>query len=169
MRITSAKNRRIFIINKKSMFEVTQDGKVFINGVERKQHYHPKGYLRINLNNKKYYAHRLVAQKYIPNPNNLPEVNHLNGIKDDNRVENLVWCTTNDNRKHAFETKLWGKNILEKRHLTDDQANEIRNKYESKKYTQLILAKKYNVSRSVIYKIINNKSYTKKMEDYINV
>ena len=41
---------------------------------------------------KLYKVHRLVAQTFIPNPNNLPEINHINEIRNDNRVENLEWC-----------------------------------------------------------------------------
>jgi hypothetical protein len=51
-------------------------------------------------------VHRLIAEVYIPNPNKLPEINHKNGIKTDNRLRNMEWCTRLDNARHAFKTGL---------------------------------------------------------------
>jgi hypothetical protein len=63
-----------------------------------------KGYPTVSLYKKDYQVHRLVADAFIPNPNNLPQVNHINGDKTDNRVENLEWCTNRQNVTHYFKS-----------------------------------------------------------------
>lgn len=107
------------------------------------------------------YVHRLVGKKYIPNPENKPTINHINGIKDDNRVENLEWATYKENNNHARDTGLWGENIIHKRKLTPEQVKEIRNKYIPRKYTQKMLSEEYDIDQGTISRIIKNKTYTK--------
>lgn len=61
--------------------------------------------------------HRLVGLNHIPNPNNLPELNHEDGNKQNNAVSNLKWCDKNYNHQHACKTGLWKMNINHKNAL----------------------------------------------------
>lgn len=64
------------------------------------------GYLMVSLKRKKCLVHRLVAETFIPNPKNKPFVNHIDGNKLNNNVDNLEWCTFKENIQHAFKTGL---------------------------------------------------------------
>lgn len=75
-----------------------------------KLNYKKNGYVYIELNvngiAKTYRVHRLVAEAYIPNPDSKPFVNHIDGVKSNNCVENLEWVTGTENNLHAIENKL---------------------------------------------------------------
>lgn len=66
----------------------------------------PKGYLRVTIGGKIIGIHRLVAMAFIDNPKGLPQVNHIDGDKANNNVENLEWCTPSENLKHAYKSGL---------------------------------------------------------------
>lgn len=64
------------------------------------------GYRRITTPNKRYFIHRLVAEMFIPNPDNKPVINHKDGNKLNNNVENLEWVTRSENDLHAYKLNL---------------------------------------------------------------
>lgn len=135
-----------------------------------------KGYVLIQLTelesrkDKRRPLHRLVAMAFIPNPDTLPQVNHLDGDKRNNCVSNLQWCTNFKNYKHAVANGLFVKmktgGDSPHAHLTNAQAREIREVKLSQngfgpgsEISRKYLAKKYGVTIGVIKGIRTGKSY----------
>ena len=87
-------------------YHISKEGKLYNKGHPVKTFYH-KRYERTKLRNgnlsKNVKIHRLVAEAYIPNPNNLPVVMHLNNIRTDNRAENLKWGTQKENTQQCIQ------------------------------------------------------------------
>lgn len=92
-----------------SKYEIYPDGRIFskITNKFLKPSITAQGYLRIRYGSGFAYVHRLVAEKYIPNPNNLPQINHKNEDKTDNRVENLEWCDEKYNTRYSKAKKVY--------------------------------------------------------------
>lgn len=153
-------------------YAVTTDGRVYSHsrvdarGKLRKGRWlkpieHDGGYLQEALCDKgkvkKHFIHRLVASAFIDNPNSLPEVNHINGIKSDNRVENLEWVTRSQNMVHASKSGLLISSKGERHYrakLTTEQVSDIR---ACKSMSQADMAREYGVDPSTISAIVNNK------------
>lgn len=113
---------------------------------------------------KKFFTHRLIAETFIPNPENKPVVNHIDGNKLNNRVENLEWATVSENTKHAYamglEKVLRGADNGNAK-FTSEQIAEIRSTCIKKDKNVGIkeLAKKYHVNAHTISRIVNCETY----------
>jgi hypothetical protein len=138
-------------------YEIDKTGKVYIKGKDCiKQPFGlPSGYVRISLTadgdnsklTKKFYVHRLVAEVWIPNPKNLPFINHINSNKQDNRVENLEWCTASQNMLHNSKSKGTGKRI----YAFDSKTGKFYKSFESIKAA----GREIGVDSTAITKVIS--------------
>ena len=126
---------------------------------------HPSGYLNIRLykNNKgkNFKIHRLVAEVFIPNPENKPQVNHIDGDKHNNRVENLEYVTSSENITHAWKNKLCDRKHLlgSNNHnstLVENEVYVIKGLLKHTSLTQKEIGSIFNVSNKVVSKIKRN-------------
>lgn len=152
-----------FIMLRHPNYAITEQGEVY-NSKTKKYLKHSTsntGYLTVYVDGKNRLLHRLLAETFIPNPDNLPCVNHKDGNKLNNNLSNLEWCTYGDNEKHAYKTGLKscrdrkGDNAFNRK-LTSEQVSYIRKVYKKgdSTYGGRALAKKFNVSDSCISSIV---------------
>jgi hypothetical protein len=109
-------------------------------------------------------VHRLVAEAFVPNPNDYPTVNHLNNNRSDNRAENLAWCTQAENLAHAeAQGRMCRDYWVGKRSpnavLNDRQVFEIRQLYADGDTSWADLGRQFGVSKRTIGKIVRRETY----------
>lgn len=117
-----------------------------------------RGYERIRANNKNHLIHRVMAISFLKKPDNYNDdfvVNHIDGIKNNNKLYNLEWLSPQDNVNHSWETGLSNGHF--KRKLNVNQIKEIRKLNGT--MPRWKIADMYNVSRATINDVINRKHY----------
>lgn len=148
--------------NVKSLSREICDGRIRVGKPKKKTIC--KGYHRIRVNKDREQAtllfHRVVALAFMPNPENKPQINHINGIKTDNRVENLEWCTGKENVIHSWDiglSNLENYNIGDtRRGVTSAKAKMVINLetgifYDSARQVSL----NHNINLSTLYDRLN--------------
>lgn len=153
-------------------YEVSSQGKIrsfkkikndfiILKNIER------KGYYRVYIGRKFYSVHRIVAETFIPNLNKKPYINHKNGIKTDNRVENLEWCTRSENAYHAYDMGLMkqGKDHIQSKALLvfNLEGKHITTLYGNKEWKAFGLDQS-SVNKCIRGKIKHYKGYTFKKQ-----
>lgn len=142
-------------INNFGEVRAKETGQVYTYSLGAKGYYITK--LRLSDGRTRSYStHRLKAIAFIPNPDNLPEINHKNGIKKDIRLLNLEWSTSSDNQKHAYRLGLRKKLIGDKNaatKLTVEQVKKIKSELLIGLRSCYAISKEFDIDSSVIYKI----------------
>lgn len=149
------------VVGYEGLYKVTSYGGIwktdsYGNAIRRLRIYRTgSSYVRTGLtkNNKRDfdYIHRIVAKAFVPNPHNLPIVNHIDGDKYNCRFDNLEWCSHYDNHQHACDTGLHPKFKL-----SAEDKYQICESFTSKQKTVKQLSEEYGVVQSAIRKHIKN-------------
>ena len=121
------------------------------------------GYLRTQFDGKSRLVHRVIAQTFLDNPHELPEVNHINGRKSDNSVSNLEYCTRNYNLRHAYEQGLRNAKRTNNARckLSENDVTYIKKNYikGDKQYGAIPLAKRFEVAAQTICAVVSGQNW----------
>jgi hypothetical protein len=156
------------IVGYEGRYCVSDCGAIFRNdGAEVGQWMSDQGYMLVRLSNprKTIRVHRLVAEAFVPNPANLPFVNHIDCIRYNNKYKNLEWCTQWQNIKHSdtlgrMQKDYWKGKRSPNAKISDEIASKIRAAYEAGGVSWEFVGKQFGVSKRTVGRIVRNESYT---------
>jgi len=154
----------------RTCYFVTTWGRAFsIRGKELTPQTGKRGYKTLRTTQKNLPVHRLVAKAFIPNPDNKPYINHKDGIKTNNTIKNLEWCTAKENYTHAIETGLaqskaiWKYSPLPKKgdnaKFSVEQARSVVKLIREKGYTYTKAGATEGMSYSTVAHIMTGRRY----------
>lgn len=149
------------------LYKISDGGNVFSLRSNRnlKPQVNTTGYLQlplcVNGEKKLVCIHRLIAEHFIPNPDNKPQVNHIDGNKKNNQLDNLEWVTAHENMVHSHALGL-NKSLKKginhhKNKLTENDVREIRRLYATGMISQTSLSKKFGTNQTNIGFIVRRK------------
>ena len=163
--------RQIVIDGKPTGYQVSNTG-IIVDEYGSPVHYyqqHEDWYFMVYIKQMNSYpVHRLVANAFIPNPENKPQVNHINGIKSCNWVGNLEWATAKENSKHAWEHNLvnnHGENQANSIY-TNEQIHQVCKLLEDNKLSYSDIARITNVKYDTISEIRNKRKWKSISDNY---
>ena len=148
-------------------YEASSDGRIrnAKTGNLIKQYPHKDGYLRIQIAGKTHTVHRIIASTFLPNTDNKPEINHIDGIKTNNAVSNLEWCTRSENQKHAYRMGLKSSTGINNPRckLAEADVREIKRLHSlgPPHFNCKQLAAKYKVAPQTIYAVTSGQNWDK--------
>lgn len=139
-------------------------------GKEKRKHLSGRGYLYSKLSiggvQKSLFIHKLVAEAFLENTENKPHVNHIDGNKINNKVENLEWCTHAENMRHAMRTglndghsKFKEGNTNSNSKVTSEQVIEIRRLKTETKLSNYVIGNMFNIYESAVRKIATRQNW----------
>lgn len=159
----------------KTNYDISNRGGILINNISKqvlKPYFDKDGYLMVSIsvgiNRVTCSIHRLVAMTFIPNPEHKPEVNHIDGNKQNNDVSNLEWVTRKENMDHAIRTGLTNP-IGEANNAsiyTEKQIREACELMQDPKNKPRDIARMTKISRATLYQIRKGNEWTHISKDY---
>lgn len=153
----------ILVSNKADIISFPNSGHNFYKVICTFKRY--DGYKQIRIDNKNKYVHRIVAETFIPNPNNYPEINHIDENKSNNNVNNLEWCTRDYNTSYSISKKIEQIDINTGKVIKIwDSANQAAKFYNGSSLNILNVCKniyKYNTAYGYFWRFVGSENTIK--------